>query len=100
MEINHKELKQKISENDVLVVEFWASWCPPCKMMEPMIKDLAEEYKDNVEIVKINVDKNKNVSDDFGIMGVPTIIVFKDGKEMKRRVGAASKEQIVDFIEA
>lgn len=77
-----------------VLVDFWASWCPPCKMTEPMILELAREYDGKIKIVKLNVDQNPKISSEYQIMGVPTFILFNSGTEVQRRVGAQSKEQL------
>ncbi len=88
-----------IASKQPVLVDFWASWCPPCKMVEPTIGELAQEISDKVKITKINVDQNPKSASDYNIMGVPTFILFKDGKEVTRRVGAQSKAQLLDMLE-
>ncbi len=95
-------------ENDVndpeklVVVDMWAEWCGPCKMMEPVLKEIAEEHKDTVKIVKLNIDQNQETPLRFSVMNIPTLIFFKDGKEVDRVIGAFPKQQlarkIVDLI--
>jgi thioredoxin 1 len=85
-------------ETDVLkspipvLVDFWATWCGPCQMAGPVIDELAEEYKDKVKVGKVNVDENPETASKFGVMSIPTVIVFLDGKEDKREVGFFGKE--------
>jgi thioredoxin 1 len=76
------------------LVDFWASWCPPCKMVEPIIAELATEYDGRLKVGKLNVDQNPRVAAQYNIMGVPTFIVFSAGKPGERRVGAQSKAQL------
>lgn len=91
-------------EQDVLgaelpvLVDFWAPWCGPCKMIAPVLDDLSEQYAGKLKIAKVNVDENKEVPGKFGIRGIPTLILFKDGQAAATKVGAVSKTQLVDFI--
>ena len=80
------------------MVDFWAPWCGPCKMIGPVIDALAEEFSDKINIGKINVDENKELAIEYGIRGIPTLLFFKDGKEIKRVVGAQNKESLVQAI--
>ncbi len=80
--------------HEVLVVDFWAPWCGPCRMVGPIIEELSKEYSGKITFGKINVDENQTVPNSFGIMGIPTIIVFHHGKETERIVGAYPKVHI------
>lgn len=86
------------SEKPVLV-DFWAVWCGPCQMMGPIIDELAEELKNKYKVGKLNVDENRETASKFGIMSIPTMIIFKDGKEVKQLVGAQSKEGLKEELE-
>lgn len=92
-------------ENDVLkadkpvLVDFWAAWCAPCRMLAPTVDAVAEKYANSARVVKLNVDDNPQVSQRYGIKGIPTLILFKNGKEEERVVGAASKEAISRMID-
>ena len=86
-------------QGKVVIINFWASWCPPCKMVEPLIDDLSTELNEKVKIGKMNVDQNPSRRAEYDILGVPTFIIFKDGKEVERRVGAQSKEQLRDLVQ-
>ena len=92
-------------ENDVLqsdrpvLVDFWAAWCAPCRMLAPTVEAVAEKYATNARVVKLNVDENPSVSQRYGIKGIPTLILFKNGKEEERVVGATSKEAISRMLE-
>jgi thioredoxin 1 len=77
-----------------VLVDFWAEWCGPCRMMSPILDELAPVYKDKLKIGKLNVDENQDAPTKFGVMNIPTMIVFKNGKEADRIVGAMSKSDL------
>lgn len=80
-----------------VLVDFWAVWCGPCRMLAPTIKEIAEE-RDDIKVGKINVDEEPALAEKFGIMSIPTLIVFKDGKEIKRSLGVKPKSAVLDLI--
>ena len=82
-----------------VLVDFWAPWCEPCRMLAPTIDQVAEKYQGSASVVKLNVDDNPGVSQRYGIKGIPTLILFKNGKEEERVVGATSKEAISRMID-
>lgn len=79
-----------------VLLDFWASWCGPCQMIGPMVEQVAEERTD-IRVGKVNTDEQPELAGEFGIMSIPTLVLIKDGKEVKRSVGAISKQQIIDF---
>ncbi len=83
-----------------VLVDFWAPWCGPCKMIAPILDDLADVYADKLKIVKINVDENSQVASKFNVRGIPTLILFKDGAASATKVGAVSKPQLQAFIDS
>jgi thioredoxin 1 len=99
------ELRQENFEKEVLqsdkpvLVDFWATWCMPCKMIAPVIEELASEYKGRCRVAKLNIDDAMGIATKFGVMNIPTIILFKDGKEFTRIVGVASKDSISEKID-
>lgn len=98
------ELSQDNFEKEVLksdkpvLVDFWAPWCMPCKLIAPAVEKLAEEMKDRVSVLKSNVDENPDIATELAIMNIPTLVLFKDGKEVSRMVGVNSKEAIAAKI--
>lgn len=84
----------EISKHDVVVVDFWAAWCGPCRMIAPVIEQLASEYAGKVTFGKLNVDENPEVSNRFGIQSIPALLVFKNGKQVDGLIGAVPKAHI------
>ena len=103
-----KKVTDETFETDVLkndkpvLVDYWAEWCGPCKMVAPVLEAIAEEHGDKLDIVKLNVDDNPKVTQKYGILNIPTLGVFKDGEVVKELVGARSKSallrELADFI--
>lgn len=87
-----------LKSNVPVIVDFWASWCGPCQMLAPIIKEIAEEYKDKIKVCKVNVDAQSELAVQFGIVSIPTIIVFKNGEIINKSVGLLSKEEILELI--
>jgi thioredoxin 1 len=87
------------SETPVLL-DFWAEWCGPCKMIAPILDEIAEEYKGRVKIAKINIDENPQTPPKFNIRGIPTLILFKNGTVEAQKVGAVSKSQLAAFLDS
>src|SRR3989337_118670 len=81
-----------------VLVDFWAAWCGPCKMAEPVLEELSETYKDKVLVAKLNVDENQATSQKYGVMSIPTTILFKGGKELGRQVGFAGKQAFEELM--
>src|SRR6266498_1532177 len=91
--------KDVLQSDKPVLVDFWAEWCAPCRMLSPTIDAIAEQYGDNAGVVKVNVDENTSTAQRYGIKGIPTLILFSAGKEVERVVGATSKESISRMIE-
>ena len=93
-------------ETDVLqsdvpaLVDFWAEWCGPCKMIGPSLEELSEEYGEKVKIVKVNVDENPNSPSQLGVRGIPALFLFKDGAVVSNKTGAAPKAALKDWIDS
>jgi thioredoxin 1 len=83
---------------ELTLVDFWADWCGPCKMIAPAVEELAEEYNDKLRVAKVDVDTNPETPQSLGIMGIPTLILFKRGKEVARIVGYRSKEALAEEL--
>lgn len=83
-----------------VMLDFWAEWCGPCKMIAPILDELAGQYKGKLIVAKINIDDNQKTPETYAVRGIPTLILFKDGEVAATRVGAASKSQLEAFIDA
>jgi thioredoxin 1 len=100
-----KHISDASFESDVLkaakpvLVDYWAEWCGPCKMIAPILDEVSESYKDKLQIAKMNVDENRDIPAKFGIRGIPTLMLFKDGQLAATKVGAMSKAQLTAFID-
>lgn len=89
-----------LQSKDPVLVDFWAEWCGPCKMIAPVLEELAGEYGDKLKICKMDVDANTETPAKFGIRGIPTLIIFKGGNVEAQKVGALSKAQLREFVDA
>ena len=99
VEVNGNNYKQEVLESSIpVLVDFWASWCMPCRMLAPTIEKLAEENKGKLKVCKLNTDENQNIAAQYGIQGIPTLIVFKEGKEISRTVGVMPKEKLQEKL--
>jgi thioredoxin 1 len=91
--------KDVLQSAKLVLVDFWAEWCAPCRMLAPTIDAIAEQFADTAGVVKVNVDDNTATAQRYGIKGIPTLILFSQGKEVERVVGATSKDSISRMIE-
>jgi thioredoxin 1 len=91
--------EEVVNSNVPVLVDFWAEWCGPCKMIAPILDEIAKEYGEKLKICKIDVDSNPEIAPKFGIRGIPTLIMFKDGNAESTKVGAVSKSQLVEFVD-
>ncbi|WP_037585399.1 thioredoxin TrxA [Stenoxybacter acetivorans] len=92
--------KEVLQSELPVLLDFWAPWCGPCKLIGPILDDLSAEYQGKVKIVKINVDENNEIAAQFGVRGIPTLMVFKNGTNVATKVGALSRPQLQNFINA
>lgn len=96
--ISQNEFKDEVLESKVpVMVDFFATWCGPCKMLSPILEQVSDET-DKVKIVKVDIDENMDLAQQFGLMSVPTLLVFKDGEEVAREIGFKPKVEILDII--
>jgi len=99
IEVTDNDFQETLEEYPLVLVDFWAAWCGPCKMMEPVLEKIAEEYQGDVVIGKMNVDKNQNIPGKFQISSIPTMILFKNGEPVEKMIGALGKDQLVQKFE-
>lgn len=92
--------EKAVNSSQLAVVDFWAEWCAPCRMIAPMIDDLAKQYKGKVVFGKLNVDENNKTATQYGIRSIPTLLFFKDGKVLKQVVGVRPKAELEEIIKS
>ena len=92
--------KDVIDHEGLVLVDFWAVWCGPCKMIAPTIEELSKEYADKLKVVKLNTDENPDIASKYKIMGIPTLMFFKNGEKVDQMVGAVPKPQIKSKIDS
>ena len=106
MSDNIVQISDASFEEDVLkadgpvLVDFWAEWCGPCKMIAPVLEELADEYNGKLTVAKLNIDSNPETAPKYGVRGIPTLIIFKNGQAEGTKVGALSKSQLAAFIDS
>ena len=97
--VTESTFEQEVLQSDKpVLVDFWAEWCGPCKMIAPILDEVAKEYGDRVQVTKINIDENPQTPPRFGIRGIPTLMLFKGGELAATKVGALSKAQLTAFL--
>ncbi len=91
--------QEVLSSEQPVLVDYWAEWCGPCKMIAPVLEEVAEEYDGKLQVVKLNIDENPNTPPKYGIRGIPTLMLFKNGNVEATKIGAVSKSQLTAFID-
>ena len=99
--ISDSSFDQDVLKSDTpVLVDFWAEWCGPCKMIAPILDEVSRDYDGRLQVAKVNVDENQALPAKFGVRGIPTLILFKNGAQVATKVGAASKSQLTLFIDS
>lgn len=97
--VNDANFKEEVLDSDIpVLIDFWAEWCAPCKLLVPIMVEIAAEYQGKVKVAKLDVDSNPQTSMNFGIRSIPTLLIFKNGKPFETIVGAIPKQQILDKL--
>lgn len=100
LKITRENFENEVMKSNIpVLIDFWAPWCGPCRMMGPIIEQLAEEYKGKAKVGKVNVDEEGELSQAFGVMSIPTIVLVKDGKIVKQAVGARPKAEVEAMLQ-
>ena len=99
MEITSENFRKEVLNSEVpVLVDFWASWCNPCKMMSPIVEEIAGEMEGKIKVFKLNVDEERNLAIKYNIMSIPAFLLFKDGKVEKQTIGMQRKEDLINFL--
>lgn len=98
--VTDKTFEKEVIKSQVpVLVDFWAQWCGPCRMLGPVIEELAEEYEGRAKICKVDVDENEGLAEKYGIMSIPTVFVFNGGKAVEHSVGVKTRQELKDMID-
>lgn len=97
--LNGKNFEEEVMKsNKTVLIDFWASWCGPCKMMAPVVNELADELANSVKVCKINIDEEQSLAFKYNVMSIPTFVVIKNGKETGRSIGVQDKSELINII--
>lgn len=100
LEVDEKNFEAEVLNSSApVLVDFWATWCGPCRKLGPVLDEISQDYSDKLKVVKVNTDENMNIAKDYSISGLPTLLIFKDGKAQERMVGLMPKSTITKNIE-
>tara|TARA_Y100001935_G_scaffold242853_1_gene233680 strand:+ start:3445 stop:3771 length:327 start_codon:yes stop_codon:yes gene_type:complete len=101
VQVTDASFDSEVLQSDLpVLVDYWAEWCGPCKMIAPVLNEVAEEYSGKVKIAKLNIDESPDTPPKYGIRGIPTLMIFKKGEVEATKVGAISKSQLMEFIDS
>ncbi len=97
--LNQNNFDEILTENTLVLVDFWASWCGPCKMLAPVVEELADDYAGKVKVCKVNVDDEPELAEKFGIMSIPAVFIFKNGEVKEKLIGLRQKAQFSEALD-
>lgn len=99
IEVNDGNFRREVLKSNVpVLVDFWADWCAPCKMVAPVVEKIAREYSEDIKVAKLNVDKNQSTASRYDVMSIPTLVIFENGREKDRVIGYAPKNKLVSKL--
>ena len=90
--------KEVLKSSNLVLVDFWAEWCGPCKMIAPALEEISEEMNENLEVKKLNIDDNPKTPQEYGVRGIPTLILFKNGEKISEKIGVLPKSKISEWV--